>query len=107
MNRALRTPRETGLGALWNWRGPLMRAAALLSAIIAAYYSTVYGIRLTINEKADRQVVSQIDQRLLVIETILRTDVASRGDLARFRDDVQQRLTRIETLLEPAPRSNR
>jgi hypothetical protein len=95
------------LGDIWRSRGPLMRVIGILAAVVAAYYSTVYGIRLTINEKADRQAVAQIDQRLTVIETLLRTDVARRGDLVQFRDIVQQRLTRIETLLEPKTQESR
>ena len=45
-------------------------------------------------------MVTEIDRRLLTIETILRTDIAHRGDLSQLRDDFQKRLTRIETLLE-------
>jgi hypothetical protein len=69
-------------------------------AALTAYYTTVHGIRLTLNEKADRAIVADIDRRLITIETILRTDVAHRGDLTQLHDDFQKRLTRIETLLE-------
>jgi hypothetical protein len=73
---------------------------ALLTAVLTAYYSTVYGIRLTVNEKADRATVEQIDRRLVTIETVLRTDVAHRNDLESLRNEVRTRLSRIETLLE-------
>ena len=67
---------------------------------LTAYYTTVYGIRLTVNEKADRATVDQIDRRLVQIETLLRTDVASKSDLAALHANLDNRLTRIETLLE-------
>jgi hypothetical protein len=73
---------------------------ALLTAVLTAYYSTVYGIRLTVNEKADRATVEQIDRRLVTIETVLRTDVAHRDDMQTLRDEVSSRLSRIETLLQ-------
>ncbi|MBI5869033.1 MAG: hypothetical protein HZB43_12235 [candidate division Zixibacteria bacterium] len=58
---------------------------AALTAALTAYYSTVYGIRLTVNEKADRATVEQIDRRLVEIETVI--------------NHVDTRLNRIETLL--------
>ncbi len=72
---------------------------AALTAALTAYYSTVYGIRLTVNEKADRATVEQIDRRLIEIETIIKTDVAHRDDLQSLREEVQSHLGRIETIL--------
>ncbi len=75
-------------------------ALVFLVAALTAYYGTVYGIRLTVNEKADRATVEQIDHRLIAIETLLRADVAHRNDLDLIREEMRTRLTRIETLLE-------
>lgn len=72
---------------------------AALTAALTAYYSTVYGIRLTVNEKADRATVEQIDRRLIEIETVIKTDVARRDDLQALREEVRSRLGRIETVL--------
>lgn len=72
----------------------------LLTAALTAYYTTVSGIELSLAEKADRSVVEDIQQRLITIETLLRTDVAHRDDFNSLRDDMQRRLTRIETLLD-------
>lgn len=72
----------------------------MVTGALAAYYTTVYGIRLTVNEKADRATVEQIDRRLVTIETILRTDIAHQSDLIELRAALDNRLTRIETLLE-------
>ena len=72
----------------------------LLTAALTAYYTTVSGIELSLSEKADRSVVDDVQQRLTTIETLLRTDVAHREDFAQMREDMQRRLTRIETLLE-------
>lgn len=96
------TRADPGLNSLWRSRVILTRLIAIVVAGAAAWYSTVYGIRLTINEKADREVVAQIDHRLTVIETLLRSDVARQSELSDFREQVNQRLARIETLLESA-----
>ncbi len=72
----------------------------IVTGALAAYYTTIYGIRLTVNEKADRVTVDQIDRRLVAIETILRTDIAHQSDVIEMRAAIDNRLTRIETLLE-------
>ena len=81
-------------------------ATAVLMIIIAAitaYHTTVAGIELALSEKADRAVVETLEQRYLTIETLLRTDVAQRSEFIDWRDEMQRRLTRIETLLEQVP----
>lgn len=72
----------------------------MVTGALAAYYTTVYGIRLTVNEKADRATVEQIEHRLVSIETLLRTDIARQADVIEMRAALDNRLTRIETLLE-------
>lgn len=72
----------------------------MVTGALAAYYTTVNGIRLTVNEKADRATVEQIDRRLVTIETLLRTDIAHQADVIEMRAAIDNRLTRIETLLE-------
>jgi hypothetical protein len=89
--------------AWWRWVGTIL---VIVTGALTAYYTTVYGIRLTVNEKADRGTVERIDHRLVEIETILRTSMVHRSDLAALREAVDNRLTRIETLLEerqPSP----
>lgn len=83
-----------------NWIKPLMSIVLIVAGALAAYYTTVYGIRLTVSEKADRATVEQIDRRLVTIETLLRTDIAHQTDLLELRAALDNRLTRIETLLE-------
>jgi len=100
-NRPIEFPaRLLSLFAAPGSRRTVMTLLVMLTAALTAYYTTVSGIRLSLNEKADRDSVESIDRRLLTIETILRTDITHRGDLEQLRDDVQKRLTRIETLLE-------
>lgn len=72
----------------------------MIVGAMTAYYTTVYGIRLTVNEKADRVTVVDLNLRLVTIETILRTDVARREDLFRMQSAFDRRLIAIETLLE-------
>ncbi|HEX9750940.1 MAG TPA: hypothetical protein VGB22_06635 [candidate division Zixibacteria bacterium] len=78
----------------------IMTIVVMLAGALTAYYTTVYGIRLTVSEKADRVSVADLDRRLVAIETVLRTDVASRDDLFRLETSMDRRLTRIEVLLE-------
>lgn len=101
MNRPIEFPaRILSLFAAPGSRRTMTTLLVMLTAALTACYTTVYGIRLSLNEKAGRDRVEQVDRRLLTIETILRTDIAHRGDLEQLRDDFQKRLTRIETLLE-------
>lgn len=81
----------------WRWLGTIL---IMVAGALAAYYSTVYGIRLTVNEKADRITVEAIECRLVEIETLLRTSVAHRSDLMEFQSLVDRRLIRIEALLQ-------
>jgi hypothetical protein len=81
----------------WRWLGTIL---IMVAGALAAYYSTVYGIRLTVNEKADRITVEAIEYRLVEIETLLRTSVAHRSDLMDFQRLVDNRLTRIEAMLQ-------
>lgn len=83
-----------------EWIKHLATVVLMVSGALAAYYTTVYGIRLTVNEKADRVTVDQIDRRLVAIETLLRTDIAHQSDVIEMRAALDNRLTRIETLIE-------
>jgi len=101
MNRPIDFPaRLLGVFAAPGSRRTVTTLLVMLTAALTAYYTTVHGIRLSLNEKADRDTVEVLDRRLLTIETILRTDITHRDDLEQLRDDVQKRLTRIETLLD-------
>ncbi|GAB4327966.1 MAG: hypothetical protein Kow0074_23620 [Candidatus Zixiibacteriota bacterium] len=101
------TPEFTGRLADAIASGPTRRAATAVVIIVVAaltsYHTTVAGIELALSDKADRAAVESLSQRLLTIETLLRTDVAQRGELIELRDEMQRRLTRIETLLEHKP----
>ncbi len=92
--------RPLTIATIERWRKIGSGLVVILAAAFTAYYTTIFGIRLTLNEKADRTAVAAIDRRLIGIETVLRTDVARRDDFAEMRDEMQRRLTRIETLLE-------
>ena len=83
-----------------GWTKHLATTVLMVTGALAAYYTTVYGIRLTVNEKADRATVEHIDRRLVAIETTLRTDIAHQSDVIEMRAALDNRLTRIETLLE-------
>ena len=83
-----------------NWIKSISTVLIMACSALAAYYTTVYGLRISVNEKADRATVEQIDRRLVAIETLLRSDIAHQRDLIEMRATIDTRLTRIETLLE-------
>ena len=97
---------EHNSGWMPSWWRSAATVLVMLTGALTAYYTTVYGIRLAVSEKADRVTVEQLDRRLITIETLLRTDVARRDDLTGLAAALDKRLTRIETRLEerrPAP----
>lgn len=79
--------------------------ALLLSVggIITAYHTTIYGLKSEIADKAESLSVSQVEARLVRIETLLTETVASRAELLELRDELNSRLTAIEAKLQVKP----
>jgi hypothetical protein len=64
--------------------------------IIAAYYTTIAGIRLDLSKKAESEMVNQLDKRLSNIEILLNRNFLTKDEFHGFSEDLQRRLTRIE-----------
>jgi hypothetical protein len=64
--------------------------------IIAAYYTTIAGIKLDLSQKAESGVVNQLDKRLSKIEVLLSENFLTKEEFHRFSQDLQTRLTGIE-----------
>ena len=96
--------------------GPLMSmtAAALLKflfsfamtafGILAAYYTTVSGLKLELAGKADGAALAAMDKKITAVEVQLTERFMTKDDFYRPKDEILQRLNRIETKLESKPR---
>ncbi len=72
--------------------------------IIAAYYTTIAGIKLDLSKKAESEMVNQLDKRLSNIEILLNKNFLTKDEFHGFSEDLQKRLTRIEYQLSVTSR---
>jgi uncharacterized protein YdaU (DUF1376 family) len=91
-----------------NGRGPLasITTAALVKflfsfamtacGILAAYYTTVAGIKLELAQKADARAVAEMDKRVAAIDVQLTERFMTKEDFYRLKDEMLERLTKIE-----------
>jgi hypothetical protein len=68
-----------------------------IAGIIAAYHTTIYGLKTDLMSKADAGVVANIDRRLIQIESILNDRMATKVELEKARDELYQKLLSIES----------
>ncbi len=97
--------RKNGLGSL-----PSLTGAALLKflfsfgmtafGILAAYYTTVAGLKLELAGKADGAVVAAMDKKITAVEVQLAERFMTREDFYRLKDEMLERLSKIEAKLE-------
>ena len=102
----MRTISRRNESSLSRRLGLLRWVVTLLFAVVGvvtAYHTTIYGLREEVAAKADSGVVSEIDSRLIRIETILTETVATREQLLSMRDELNARLIIIETELRRIP----
>ena len=97
--------------------GPLSRvtAEALLKflfsfgmtafGILAAYYTTVSGLKLELAEKADAQTVATMEKKITTVEVQLAERFMTKEDFYRMRDEMLERLNKIEAKLEQKKRN--
>ena len=69
----------------------------VIAGIIAAYHTTIYGLKTDLMGKADAAVVASIDRRLIQIESILNDRMATKMELEKARDELFQKLLNIES----------
>jgi len=75
----------------------------ILMAVIAgltAYFLTIQDLKTAIADKAPRQQVQRLDTRLGRVETAQRESRITTAEFRTFRQEVIERLARIESLLE-------
>jgi DNA repair ATPase RecN len=81
-------------------RDHLFKILMALVAGLVAYFLTIQDLKTAIAEKAPRQSVHQLDTRLGQLETLQKEHQVTTTEFRRFREEVIERLARIESLLE-------
>jgi hypothetical protein len=68
--------------------------------ILAAYYTTIAGIKVDLAGKAENTVVLELDKKLSQVEIILQENLITKREFFQFKEDLEKRLTRMELTLE-------
>jgi predicted Holliday junction resolvase-like endonuclease len=68
--------------------------------VLAAYYTTIAGIRLDLSRKAETEMVNQLDKKLCEIEVILNDNFMTKKEFMELKEDLDKRLTKIEYRLK-------
>ena len=68
--------------------------------VVAAYYTTIAGIRLDLSKKAETEMVNQLDKKLCEIEVILNDNFMTKKEFLELKEDLDKRLTKIEYRLK-------
>ena len=64
--------------------------------VLAAYYTTLAGIKLDLAGKADTSVVVNLDKKLSNIEVMLNDRFMTKEEFQKFKEEMKERLSRIE-----------
>lgn len=89
--------RETANGI--RLRGQSLRIGLALIAGLTAYFLTIQDIKSELAGKADAAAVREIDLKLSRVELIEEENHKANAELRVFREDVIERLVRIESLV--------
>lgn len=81
----------------------LLAVVVATAGTITAYHATIYGLKEQLTTKADQQLVSTLNSRLIRIEAILEERLATKSELREVRDELNQKLLNIESRLNQAP----
>ena len=81
-------------------RGFGFRLVLALVAALAAYFLTVQEIKTELSGKADAPTVQALDTKLARLEANEREYRMTSEEFRQFHDEVIERLTRIESLLD-------
>jgi predicted metal-dependent RNase len=73
----------------------------------AAYFTTIGSIRLQLAEKADSELVERIDKSLVRLEVLIRESTVGKDDFFKFSNEVESRLSRIESYLTDKPKGKK
>lgn len=83
-----------------NISGTLIKIVSVVFSIAAAYFLTIQSLKMDVASKADDKTVEVLNRKLTNIEIILKEAVVSREQFYIFSKDVENRLSRIEYILE-------
>ncbi len=72
--------------------------------ILAAYYTTVSGLKLELAGKADAASVAAMEKKVATVEVQLAERFMTKEDFYRLRDEMLERLGKVETKLEEKTR---
>lgn len=78
----------------------LISFAMTAGGILAAYYTTVAGLKLELAEKADAAAVAQMDKKIAAVEIQISERFMTKEDFYRLKDEMLERLGKIEVRLE-------
>lgn len=81
-------------------RGQGVRLGIAIFAALAAYFLTIQDIKTTLATKADAAALQIIDVKLSRVELIEEENRKANAEFRVFREEVIERLARIESLLE-------
>ncbi len=68
--------------------------------ILAAYYTTVSGLKLELAGKADAAAMAAMDKKINTMEVQLAERFLTKEDFYRLREEMLERLGKIEAKLE-------
>ncbi|MCJ7508804.1 MAG: hypothetical protein MUO85_08775 [candidate division Zixibacteria bacterium] len=68
--------------------------------VLAAYYTTIAGIKLDLAKKAESDVVVGLDKKLSNIEVMLNDKFMTKEEFQRFKEEMKDRLSKIEYQLK-------
>ncbi len=68
--------------------------------ILAAYYTTVAGLKLELAGKADAVTVAAMEKKVTAVEVQLAERFMTKDDFYRLKDEMLKRLSKIEAKLE-------
>jgi hypothetical protein len=83
---------------------PLSNFILILLGMSAAYFTTIGSIRLQLAQKADSELVERIDKSLVRLEVLIREGTVGKDDFFKFSNEVESRLSRIESYLTDKPK---
>jgi hypothetical protein len=72
--------------------------------ILAAYYTTVSGLKLELAGKAEAGTVAVMEKKVATLEVQLAERFMTKEDFCRMRDEMLERLNKIEAKLEEKKR---
>lgn len=78
---------------------PVVNFIMALLGLTAAYYTTIGSIKMQLAEKAETAIVEALDIELARLEVVIREGTVNKDQFFAFKNDIDNRLGRIEFYL--------